>query len=68
MQRYTFFFTKMSDCSKIYFHAVEFKQAALPHLPDLPRVKELYFAGAFVVVVLDGDAASPFLDLAGASP
>ena len=34
----------------------------------MARVKELHFAGAFVVVVLDGDAASPFLDLAEASP
>lgn len=50
------------------FHAVEFKQTALPHLADLVAVEEFELTGTFVVVVLDGDAAMPFLDLAGAGP
>ena len=50
------------------FHAVEFKEAALPHLADLVAVEEFELTGTFVVVVLDGDAASPFLNLARASP
>ena len=50
------------------FHAVEFKQTALPHLADLVAVEELDLTGTFVVVVIDGDAASPFLNLARASP
>ena len=37
-------------------------------MADLARVEELELSCAFVVVVLDGDAAVPFLDLAGAGP
>ena len=50
------------------FHAVKFKQAALPHLPDLVAVEKFELTATFVVVILDGDAAMPFLNLARASP
>lgn len=51
-----------------YFHAVEFKQAALPHLADLVAVKQFELSVTFIVVILDGDAAVPFLDFTRASP
>ena len=42
---------------QINFHAVEFKEAALPHLADLVAVEEFELSGAFVVVILDGENA-----------
>lgn len=53
---------------QINFYAVQFKQATFPHLADLAGVEELELAGTFVVVILDGDAAVPFLDFARACP
>jgi hypothetical protein len=62
---YYFGIAKLSEKN---FHTVEFKQAALPHLPDLVAVEKFELSGTFVVVILDGDAAVPFLDLAVACP
>lgn len=45
------------------FHAVELEDAALASLADLIGVEELELACAFVVIVLDTDAAVPLLDL-----
>ena len=50
------------------FHAVEHEDLTLAGLPNLVGIKQLELSCSFVVVVLDADAASPFLDLAFGGP
>ena len=47
---------------------VQTEYAAFAGLSDLVGVEKLELADTFVVVVLDADAASPFLDLAFGGP
>ena len=51
-----------------YFHAVELENTTLTGLADLVRVEKLELSDTTIMVVLDADASTPFLDFSFRGP